>query len=351
MESLKPYLAHLTPLTSLANRVEAFQARCLPDFIYTDAETRDMAFVEIDLAPFVGEAKPTVLSAVSMKTIDKLLPYAFTKWSRHQLLTHLGTRKKWFETVTRTQEVNELNIRLHALRHFMFRTMRSFDSEELMLIRGIVSSGYADIPDVAIMKSLVELMPNGHAVLPYSGKTDRAFYAYAVMSDKIGIPGTTFSGFPGVVVRNSEVGFTALTVTPMLYMADHGVPIVLKKQAVLRRIHRGDIANLTQKFDEALLKAKVLWGPIEEKLSKLRTIGYSSEDLAIVAMTELLDSAGSERLFIHRCETTYRSAAHAVHDAFHVFEAILVNVKAEEDQDDAYVSAELAGAVLMQLIK
>lgn len=351
MESLKPYLEYLTPLTSLAKRVEDFAALCLPDFIYTDNETRDLAFVELDLAPFVGDQHPDVLAALSMRGPSDVMPYAFTKWSRSQLLSHLGAREKWFETVTRTQEVAELNVRLHALRNFMFRTMKSFDSPDLFLVRGIVSSKYADLPDTSIMKSIVELMPSGYAISAYSGKTDRAFYAYAITGDKIGIPGTSFHGFPGVVLKNSEVGYTSLWIIPMLYLADYGVPVVLKKQAVLRRIHRGDIVNLTAKFDEALQKTKVLWGPIEEKLSKLRTISYSSEDAAVNAMRELLDSVGSEKLFMHRCEAKYRSAAHPVHDAFKVFEAILANVKAEEDQDAAYVSSELAGGVLMQLIK
>lgn len=350
MESLKPYLEFLTPLTSLAKRVEDFAARCLPDFIYSDAETRDMAFVELDIAPFLGDTRPDVIAALSMRT-DDVMPYAFTKWSRSQLLSHLGAREKWFETVTRAQEVVELNVRLHALRGFMFRTMKSFDSPDLYLVRGIVSSKYADLPDTAIMASLIELMPGGYAISGYSGKTDRAFYVYALTADKIGIPGTSFSGFPGVVLKNSEVGFTSLWVIPMIYLADYGVPVVFKKQAVLRRIHRGDIANLTSKFEEALQKTKVLWGPLEEKLSKLRTITYPSEDAAVSSMREMLESAGSEKLFQHRCEAKYRSAAHPVHDAFKVFEAILANVKAEEDQDAAYISSELAGGVLMQLIK
>jgi hypothetical protein len=351
VESLKPHLEFLTPLTNLASRVEAFAALCLPDFVYTDSETRDMAFVEIDLAPFVGDRYPEVRAAISLREDGQTTPYAFTKWSRSQLLSHLGAREKWFETVTRGQEVSELNIRLHALRNFMFRTMRSFDSDELRLVRGIVSSKYADLPDTAIMKALTDLMPDGYAVAAYSGKTDRAFYAYAITADKIGIPGTSFHGFPGVVLKNSEVGFTSLWIIPMLYLANYGVPIVLKKQAVLRRIHRGDIANLTKRFEEALQKTQVLWGPLEEKLAKLRTITYSSEDVAVAAMTEMLEAAGSERLFAHRCETKYRASSHTVHDAFGLFEAILANVKTEADQDAAYVSAELAGAVLMQLIK
>lgn len=351
MESLKPHLDSLTPLTSLAKRVEAFAERCLPDFIYTDDETRDTTFIEIDLTQFVGGAGPDILAAISMRNDGRALPYAFTKWSRSQLLSHLGAREKWFESVARAQEVAELNIRMHALRNFMFRTMQSFDSDELRIIRGIVSSKYADLPDTTIMKSITELMPSGYAVAAYSGKTDRAFYAYAITDDRIGIPGTSFYGFPGVVLKNSEVGFTSLWIIPMIYLANHGVPIVMKKQAVLRRVHRGDIANLTKKFEEALQKTKAMWGPLEEKLSRLRTISYSSEDEAIAAMNEMLVAAGSERLFIYRCEQKYRAAAHTVHDAFGLFEAVLSNVKAENDQDAAYISAELAGAVLMQLIK
>jgi len=343
---------HLIPLKTLADQVEAFAAQCLPDFVYTESETRELKFIETDLSNYLG-GRIDEIATISMKEGDTVYRYAFTKWSRGQLLNHLGTREKWFNTVTRVQEVDELNKRSHALRNFRLRTMKSYDSDELRLIRGIVSRQYSDIPDTSIMTALTEVMPEGFVVRRFSGKTDRAFYAAAVTGEKVSIPNTSFEGHPGVVVRNSEVGYTALTLTPMIFMPAyglHGTFLVLKKKCTLKRIHRGALKDLSEKFQEALDKAKIVWGPLNDKLRKLGQIAYLTEDDAVEKMTAMLDSVRADGLFIDGSARTYRSKQHVVHHALHVFEAILGNV-AGDDQDGAYTNAEMAGAVLLNLIE
>lgn len=281
---------------------------------------------------------------------DKPEPFAFTDWSRQQLLSHLGTREKWFDPVSRTQEVAELNARLHAMSGSVFRTMRGFDSPDLNLFRGLVSSRFADLPDTEIMKTLVDLLPEGYALKRFSGKTDRAFYAYALTADTIGVPGSLLHGHPGIVVKNSEVGFTSLYLIPVLYLHDRRIPLVLKRHAVLRRVHRGDVKALTSAFEEALTRASEIWGPFEKRVAGMKSITYASTDTAIQAMTSFLMSAGSDKRFISKCETTYRKATITTHSAMSVFTAVLDSIDIDHNQDAAYVAAELAGAVLM-LIK
>lgn len=280
-----------------------------------------------------------------------LMPHMFTKWSRAQLLSHLGTKEKWFGTVTKEREAEELNARMHALQGFMFRTMRSFDDERIRIVRGLVSSSFGDIPDIEIMKALVEVMPGAYALRGYSGKTDRAMYAYVITSDPIKIPGTAFLGFPGVVVKNSEVAYTALSVIPALYMPGFKAPIVVEKDIVLRRIHRGSFEEMVSKFREAIDKTKVLWGPLTERLGRLRSTTYTSEDEAVAAMSALLIQSHAQKWYALRAEQIYRKAHRVVHDAGCIFEAILELVNEQAGQDDAYTTSAVAGAVVMQLTK
>ena len=351
MESLKLWEQELTPLTNLASRVEDFASRCLPDFVYTSEETRDLSFAEIEIGKHFGEEVPRLIVGLTMRDGEATVPHVFTRWSRSQLLSHVGTREKWFKMVTKFQEADELNRRLPVLDRFMLRTMRSFDDPSLRIVRGIVSSSYADIPDPDIMKALLEIMPGGFALRAYSGKTDRAFYAYAITADKIGIPGTSYSGFPGVVIKNSEVGFTSLWITPMLYVADLSAPVVMEKQVLLRRVHRGAFSEMLEKFNEALAKGKSLWGPLQAKLAQLDLLTFPTEDDAVSVLTTLMSELNAAQSFIFRCSQLYRAAHHVNHNGVHLFEAILAAVKESTDNDDAYVAASVAGAVLMRLIK
>lgn len=351
MESLNPFLTRLTPLTSLASRVEAFASRCLPDFIYTESNTRDLIFREIELGKVFDTDLLSSEIGFSLDGNTEQHPHLFTRWSRSQLLAHLGTREKWFAHVTHAQQAAELNMRAHTLHNFMIRTMRSFEDENVHVVRGLVSSRFADIPDTDIMKALLEVLPGGYALQTYSGKTDRAFYAYAITADKIGIPGTSFEGFPGVVVKNSEVGYSSLQLIPMLYLPTPGAPLILEKKILLKRVHRGSIPDLVERFHKALDEAKVLWGPLEQKLAKLATVSYGSEDAAVEALNTMLVLAKAQGAFTWRCTQAYRAAKHHAHNGLSVFNAVLDRVKHEDGQDDAYTSAALAGAILLQLIR
>ncbi len=341
----------MIPLTELGKQVEEFAGLCLPDFTYTSKDLRGLRFEKIDLSEFTGDDKEDPYCGLKLEVDEVDKPHVFTRWSRGQLLSHLGCREKWFESVAIDQEVDELNKRLHVLRPYMLRTMKSYYSEDLLVVRGLVSRHFADIPDTAIMKALTDVLPEGYAVAHQSGKTDRAFYAYAVTEKEISIPNTDFVALPGVVIKNSEVGYTSLWVVPMMFIPEHGVCIVLRKHASLRKVHRGDASDLAAKFSAALESAKVLWGSLAEKIDKLKSLSFLTEEDALVAMSTMLKAAGSEQGFITACTAAYKEAAHTSHSAMGILNAIMVCVKKECDKDDAYVSSELAGAVLLQILK
>lgn len=353
----KVFETRVMPLADLSRRVEEFAELCCPDFVYTDTDHRDMGFSEITLSALTGDENDGVMDVgLLLRDADSLMPHAFTRWSRSQLLSHMGVREKWFQSVGRQDEAQELNRRLGTVREHMIRTMRSYDAPNIRVVRGFVSRRYADIPDTDIMRSLTSLMPDGFCLRSYSGKTDRAFYAYAITSTPIGIPGTSFGGLPGVVIRNSEVGFTSLWVVPMLFVTarsasgDVWVPVVLEKQPLLRRVHRGSVEDLTASFDQALKAAAAIWGPLEAKMTGLGSVRYHDEDTAISTMSALLRAAGATKLFTHRCDQAYKTAHHTTHGGVSVFDTILGALREESNQDDAYTTAAIAGAVLLKLI-
>ncbi len=351
VESLNPYKGDLIPLTTLASRVEAFASLCCPDFEYTDEDDRGLAFQPIDLEELLGieDAPSTVGMAMRDETGgDKI--HLFTRWSRSQLLSHLGTREKWFKHVDLSIQAHELNERRRTFRKHMFRTMRSHDSEEIRIVRGLVSAGYGDIPDTRIMKILLKLLPDGWALRSKSGKTDRALYVYAITRDEVHIPQTSFKAFPGVIIKNSEVAYSSLWVFPMLYMPHLRSAAVFERDVVLRKIHRGKAEDLEKEFTEAMDAVSGSWGDLETRLGKLATIFYANQDEALAKMERLLLGSGSTKAFAQGCRRTYEASGHATHTGLTICEAILARVEQESDKNSAYSHASLAGAVLLKLM-
>ncbi len=350
MDWLKRYETEILPLKTLASRVKEFADMCCPDFIYQDASY--MSFSE---AKIEEDSDRTVISLLyQTPSDDKPFQHVFTKWSRAQVLSHVGVRDKWFEPVNTKDAVEELNKRLGPMRDHMVRSMRSFDHTDIRLVRGFVSKHYADIADTAIMDALLALEPDGKILSRYSGKTDRASYVYMVSGDMIRIKGTPWGGLPGVVVKNSEVGYTSLWVIPALFTAGINLtPLVMEKSAYLRRIHRGDVNDLADQFKEALEKAASVWGPMEKKVEVLHGIMYAGLNELIAVMNDLLLSVGAPKSFSRRCEQIYRANANSaptLHTGASMLGAILEYVRETTNQDDAFTVAATAGAVLLKLL-
>lgn len=331
------------PVTSLASRVEAFAERCLPDYV-VDVET-DLSFADIEINAYYDVMTPRLRVGIYKDGIK----HVFTRWSRMQLLSHLGTREKWFNHVSPVVQADELNMRRFRLKDYMIRTMKTFDFEDLRIVRGIVSSSYSDIPDTEIMKAVCSVMPDGLA-LESSGKTDRALYAYTVMPTPLRLPGTRLVGYPGMLIRNSEVGNTSLWVIPTLNVPGWSYPVVFQRSPLLRKVHRGSFDELAKAFDEAIKDASKFWGPLEEKLPKLYSIQYPDEAQALQAIDSLLTRAGAMRGMIQKCSQAYAAAQHTNHTAQGIFEALLGLAAEVPNQDEAYTASSIAGAVLYWLI-
>ncbi len=334
-------------MTELASRVSDFAALCHPDQLYTREDVDAASFVELDLADLLGDPGMPTQVGVALYRNGEPEYHLLNNWSRAQLLSIVGTKEKWFSTVARPQEAEELDLRRSALYNHRFRTMRS-TMPGVHLLRGIVSSAYGDIPDTDIMDVLLEMMPNGYAVRHLSGKTDRALYVHAVNGDPIGIPGTSFFGLPGIVVKNSEVGHTSLWVIPILYLPHHRCPLIFEKQVLLRRTHRGTISEMKEKFEEAVSQAAAVWADADTRVASLASITYTNADVAISEMKEMITGAGGSKMLALRAAQKYAALGSTTHSGSTILTALLGAVE-KTDADAGYSDAAIAGAVLWKL--
>jgi hypothetical protein len=319
--------------------------------VFTGKETVNFCTVDIDIDIDDFWTDSPSYAGLYIDNKDGGEQYLFTKWSRAQLLTRLGTTDKWFRNVALQTQIDELNTRLHCLHDMKIRSIRSADEELLPYrsIRGMVSKLYTDIPDLHIIEALSNTADNPFVIKGLSGITDRAFYAYVVVAEELSIPNTHFKGWPGVVVRNSEVGYTSLSLTPFLYTPYTNSAAVLTSKILLRKIHRGKINELEKLFEGALNEAAVLWTDLSKKLQRLENIHYANEDETVERMVALLVASGSTKRFANTCGHTYKQSGHNRHTALGIFEAILTTVESI-DEDSAFDQGAIAGAVLIRLV-
>jgi hypothetical protein len=344
-------------LMDLKREVDLQAKRYLPDFFYTASNRDQLRFEVVAIHDMVGDpAEPdTVGLVIQNPALNEAAPvqYLTNEWSRHQLLQAVGTKEKWFEHVSLELQASELNNRRHVLENMMFRTMSGGDEEAFPVrpIRGIVSDVYCDLPCTDIMQALVDEMPGDTVVLRrFSGQTDRSFYAYILLDQPIGLPGQ-HDGYPGLIFRNSEVGYTSLWVIPFLLLPWMERVAVLEKKYLLRRIHRGKINDLREMFSQALSDASVLWADLQHKLPRLSQNAYASEDDALEAMSRLIfQSAGGTKLFAQRCREAYKASGYRAHSAYTIFETITNVAGSNLNPDKSYDHNAIAGSILLRLV-
>jgi hypothetical protein len=340
-------------LTELRDNVAVDAAHHHADVIYDPASTLyNLSFRIIPMQTLIDEQEKDVVGLTIDYTEHGHRAHMFTRWSRQQLLAFFGTREKWFGFVGLEREAEELNARASGLAGYRIRTMRPFDdSFPVHIVRGLVSAEYADIPNTNIMEAIVQKMPSEACALRhYSGITDKAFYAYVFSPEVIGIPGTAFLAHPGALVRNSEVGYTSLSITPMLVTAQ-GQPIVVKEHVLLRRVHRGRNLDLPDVFEHAFGRCSVLWQDMGRKILTLTSKKYASIDEAVATMERLLIRAEAKKEFVAACSARYRTArAKPGHTALDIVENITEVCMEHTDRDENYELSSIAGAVLFRLI-
>lgn len=339
----------LIPLTDLKKEVEDEAKKYLPDFIYDDNQG-NLAFEVVPLHEVLQDVTLPSEVGITIKDSNREgLPCLTTDWSRHQLLQVMGAREKWFDSVSIEEQQTELNRRAHVLDEMMLRTMRREDDSRCYMLRGLVSNVYCDIPNTEIVEALVASMPEDAQVIrSFSGQTDRAFYAYIVLNQTIGLAGREIH--PGLVIKNSEVGFTSMWVIPFLYFPKRYRVAVMEKEYLLRKIHRGKLNDMKASFTEALNNAAPLWQDIASKIPLLAKKLYNDEDECLEAMDGLIKVCGGSKLFAQQCRHAYKKKGYITHSAYNVFEIIVDVAGNTMDQNKAYAHNALAGAILLKLV-
>lgn len=336
----------LEKLSSLERKAREFAELCNPDFLCE----RPQVLTQVKFAAIDLDDRNTGLSGPAISLQIEGVDHLFTDWSRHQLLQHLGTKEKWFDSVTLADQARELTRRVHTFDKHVFRTMRTY--EDINFVRGLLSAKFKDIPDLEVIEALAAILPDGECLTRYSGKSDRTFFAYTMTrASPLGI-GQSMIGYPGAIVKNSEVGSTALIVIPfflVVHPSGFMRPVALRKEALLRQIHRGQAADLRQALRDALSQLQAIWAPLHKRLDKLLERTFPDEDAAIAKLEEMLTWQRLSKRFIQKASTTYRDANNTAHNGLTLFTAVLAACGTGH-LDSRYDDAEVAGYLLLQLL-
>lgn len=328
------------------NRVEEYAGGCLDDTI-PEKETHPVHFT----TGAEGDLSYLMMSVAG----GTPLKHGFTEWSRSQLLQHLGTREKWFNSVAPAQEAAELNARLHCLKKSVIRRRRLPEDTANGVkfeVRGFVSTSYVEIPDVAVVRALEDACGfDAMCVKHRTEKTDRALYAYVVSPQPATIPGSGETVWTGMVASNSEVGYSSLRIAPVLYIGGVKRPINLGTDLALRLVHRGDHNELGRVFKAATTQATSICGGLVQRMGGLRNITYPTADEAVVALRVALDRAKAPKSTALAAERAYRDAAPQHHHGLGILEAVLAATESVTDNNKAYHNASIAGAVLVGLLR
>lgn len=350
-----------TKTTSLDDLLELVQEQenlYLPDFLYSG--TDKMRFNVADMGKHLGDnmlPDEPCLHLENGTSIDESPDYLFTDWSMGQLLSKMGVKRRWFQMVTLQDMVSELNKRRHVFDNDKFRIMKSADEEStpFRLIRGMVSKRYADIPNTYMLEVIQEETQGQdvEVIKHLSGITDRAFYVWLLVGDDIGIPGTEFQGRTGILLRNSEVGYSSLRAVPFL-ATKNGVMLF---NTIYRRTHRGNEIILKGGFQSAIKDSSADWSDLDTRVQKLRRIKYSTSQEVCERIQYLVTSVKGTKSFAKQCEVQYALANNTVHTGETLLNAIVkaTLLKAVENPeltlDSTFDKASVAGAVLFKLTK
>ncbi len=320
-------------LSSLASTVRDYQSIVGPD--YTGSDLR--------FAPDHERTNVILLPTTQQQ-------HTISEWALGQMYTHYGVRPKWFSFVDREKQAEELNWRLDQTQAHRFRTLQD-PSCDLYVVRGFVSPQYADLADTTVMDALCATFGGEEKawLLPGSTKTDQCLYAHVMSLNTVGVPTSTGRAYAGVSILNSEVGYTALRVQPVLWTPGGNIVPIATGQ-LYRRIHRGSFTNLQEGFAGAMKKNEEIMGDIEAMLSALEKVFYAGPDEAAEAAHALVLRARGSVGFALACKSTYATLGHQSHNGMSVVETIASTARTYGKIDDViFTLSSIAGAAAVWL--
>jgi hypothetical protein len=242
-------------------------------------------------------------------------PCALTSWSKQQLAWRLGIQwGRWFEGIDPGLRADEVNRRL-ARDTGRLRVKTAIgagdDGESAATLRAFLTPTYATIPDAVVARAIIDALPGENLTIVRHATTDRttSYVARVGAPIRLGGPAQVGDVTGGLIVRNSDVGFSALTVAAHLtrLVCSNGL-VVAEDKAILHLAHRC--------FDLGALKQALSAG-LQDLPSRLQRAGRALELSAHhqvndveAALVEVLRSARLPLRFLPVLVAAYHREPH-----------------------------------------
>ncbi len=288
--------------------------------------------------PDVGEVKPT-------------------PWSRRQLATELGIQwNRWFENVSGSEASEEINRRFRrSEKQWKVRTRRARPDEsadpEVGILGALVSPTYTPIATTRVLNGLSQAFPGSatsRLVAWRTDFTDRSLHLSFLDTKPVSLGSGSMKEtyYVGFHLRNSSVGFTALTlhVFFLRLACTNGMLICEGLFRRLYRTHRPiDDVKLHQHLEQAFSGIGEVWQHGLSLLDASRRRNLVNLELTLTSLLRKVPGLMAYRKAI-TAELLSSSTAPSVFDLAQA----LTHVAKSADPEPRFDLERLAGNLLLE---
>jgi len=185
-----------TSLTRALKQLVAIEGHNLPDVVIP---LRDLSWTPAGtiVIPSYGEARPN-------------------DWARHQICNLLGIRfDVWFAAASSKDRAEEMSRRLRRAKGNV--RLRLSRTEELPIVRAVVSPGYTAIEDSMIFDLLTNELRGTETQVRHFDATERMTSALIALGQPQHVGGVVGAVWGSIRITNSNVGWAGLSVSLSLY--------------------------------------------------------------------------------------------------------------------------------------
>jgi len=283
-------------------------------------------------------------------------PLTITPWAKKQLSTLLGIRwERWFDKVSGAELAEEINRRLYRSEESIKLRIRAprpgeASSGDEAVLAALVSKSYTPIEDMRVWNNLNQVLSanarKAVGVIPPQF-TDRSTHLCVLGENpvEVKIGNETETYYAGFYLRNSQVGFTALTIDIyfLRLVCVNGLMVSTNEFQLLYRTHR----PIVEKALNTLLHQSLsgLEGRWEQGLSLLGSAGQKKLiNPEVVLKNYLRQVPGMRHLNKPIIEELNRSSDSS---AFNLIQAMTHVAKGLPQPDQRYELERLAGELLL----
>ena len=295
--------------------------------------------------------------------VPQLGTFTMTDWSQKQLGQILGVQwSKWFnptivDHATIQEEIQKRFSKTHDTRKL--RTTRFPDGDPGKkncdgYIRAVLSPTYYSIDNERVFSKLEQNFGSrvtelqfmkGHLSRTGSWGTDHSDHFTALAPD-IAIAENDHV-YPGIHIRNSEVGFTALTIDEFLFrlVCTNGLMRREGESRLMYRQHRPiEDQEMDKKLNHVFTNAPQLWERTRRQLLAART-GIYIENMATF-LEEELSRLNAPKYFRESAVKAFEKEPE--HNVFGAIQAITRAAQDVDDMDARFEFEALAGHLLQK---